>query len=96
MKIKPLWQYVVIEPVKEKEISDGGIHLPETKTKSQLIEGKIITVAKGIQEVKAGDIVAFDEFAGEQVDGKYIIHVEDLKYIKEVSTNGQQLQSTNI
>lgn len=95
MKITPLWKNVLITPSKQAEMSEGGIALPENKTKSEMIEGRVEAVADQVTEVLVGDTVGFDEFAGEQVEGKYLIHVEDLKYGKEVTENYGRKQTTS-
>ena len=46
MKIKPLGERVLVEPIKEDEVAKGGIIIPDSaKEKPQ--EGKIIAVGTG-------------------------------------------------
>ena len=46
MKIKPLGDRVLVEPVEEAEVEKGGIIIPDTaKEKPQ--EGKIVAVGTG-------------------------------------------------
>jgi chaperonin GroES len=88
MKIKPLGERVLVEPVKEEEAVKGGIIIPDSaKEKPQ--EGKVIAVGTGkIDEngkkvafnVKVGDIVLMPKYGGTEVkvDGKeYQIMRED-------------------
>ena len=88
MKIKPLGERVLVEPIKEDEVAKGGIIIPDSaKEKPQ--EGKIIAVGTGkIDEngkiisfnVKKGDIVLMPKYGGTEVkiDGKeYQIMRED-------------------
>ena len=88
MKIKPLGERVLVEPVKEEEAVKGGIIIPDSaKEKPQ--EGKVIAVGTGkIDEngktipfnVKKGDIVLMPKYGGTEVkvDGKeYQIMRED-------------------
>ena len=88
MKIKPLGERVLVEPVKEDESVKGGIIIPDSaKEKPQ--EGKVIAVGTGkIDEdgkkvafdVKVGDIVLMPKYGGTEVkvDGKeYQIMRED-------------------
>ena len=88
MNIKPLGERVLIEPVKEGEVSKGGIIIPDTaKEKPQ--EGKVIAVGTGkVDEngkavpfnVKKGDLVLLPKYGGTEVkmDGKeYQIVRED-------------------
>ncbi|VGO15583.1 10 kDa chaperonin [Pontiella desulfatans] len=88
MKIKPLGERVLVEPVKEEEAVKGGIIIPDSaKEKPQ--EGKVIAVGTGKIDkdgkkvpfnVKVGDIVLMPKYGGTEVkvDGKeYQIMRED-------------------
>lgn len=88
MNIKPLGERVLIEPVKEGEVSKGGIIIPDSaKEKPQ--EGKVVAVGTGkVDEngkavpfnVKKGDLVLLPKYGGTEVkmDGKeYQIVRED-------------------
>jgi len=88
MKIKPLGERVLVEPVKEEEAVKGGIIIPDSaKEKPQ--EGKVIAVGTGKTDengkavpfnVKKGDIVLMPKYGGTEVkvDGKeYQIMRED-------------------
>jgi len=88
MKIKPLGERVLVEPVKEEEVSKGGIIIPDSaREKPQ--EGKVIAVGTGKIDdkgekvpfnVKPGDIVLMPKYGGTEVklDGKeYQIMRED-------------------
>ena len=83
MKLKPLGNRVVIEPMEEEEITSGGIVLPETaKEKPQ--KGIVKAVGPGERDdsgkriemdVKEGDTVLFAKYAGTEikVEGKKIL-----------------------
>lgn len=83
MKLKPLGNRVVIEPVEKEDITAGGIVLPETaKEKPQ--EGMVLSVGPGERDddgdyismdVKEGDKVLFAKYAGTEikVDGKKLL-----------------------
>ena len=88
MKIKPLGERVLVEPLTEGEVNKGGIIIPDSaKEKPQ--EGKVIAVGTGkIDEngkkiafnVKKGDIVLMPKYGGTEVkvNGKeYQIMRED-------------------
>ena len=88
MKIKPLGERVLVEPVKEEEAVKGGIIIPDSaKEKPQ--EGKVVAVGTGKLDekgkkiafnVKVGDIVLMPKYGGTEVkvDGKeYQIMRED-------------------
>ena len=88
MKIKPLGERVLVEPIKEDEVAKGGIIIPDS-AKENPQEGKIIAIGTGkIDEngkvvpfnVKKGDIVLMPKYGGTEVkiDGKeYQIMRED-------------------
>ncbi len=84
LKLKPLEDRVVVEPLEQEEKTRGGIVLPDTaKEKPQ--KGKIVAVGSGRydeegkripMEVKPGDVVAYSRYAGTEVkiEGKeYLI-----------------------
>lgn len=83
MKLKPLGNRVVVEPLESEEITAGGIVLPETaKEKPQ--KGKVLSVGPGERDdegdyikmdVKSGDTVLFAKYAGTEIkmDGKKLL-----------------------
>ncbi|TFH01721.1 MAG: co-chaperone GroES [Calditrichales bacterium] len=84
MKIKPLADRVVIEPIEAEEKTTGGIYLPDSaKEKPQM--GNVVAVGAGKTtddgktikpEVKVGDKVLYGKYSGTDVtvDGKdYLI-----------------------
>ncbi len=72
LKMRPLGDRVVIEPLDEQEMTASGIVLPETaKEKPQ--RGKVLAVGPGARDkdgnlvpldVKVGDTVLFAKYAG--------------------------------
>ena len=90
MKINPLGDRVVIEPLKEKEgQTKSGLYLPETLDKERPEQGKVIAVGPGkLMEtgervppsVKKGDTVLFTKYGPHEVkvdDKEYLIAKED-------------------
>lgn len=88
LKIRPLGDRLVVEPLEAEEKTKGGIILPDTaKEKPQ--EGKVVAVGKGKRdengnlipmEVKVGDKVLYSKYAGTEVtinDKEYIILREE-------------------
>jgi len=88
MKIRPLYDRIVLERIKEQETSYKGIIIPDSaKEKPQ--EGLVIATGRGKRledgslselDVKAGDRVLFGKYSGSDitVDGaEYIIMRED-------------------
>ena len=83
MKLKPLGNRVVVEPIEQEEITAGGIVIPETaKEKPQ--KGTVIAVGPGSRDddgkhiemdVKKGDQVLFAKYAGTEikVEGKKLL-----------------------
>lgn len=81
MKIKPLRDQVLIEPLKE-EIKRGGIILPDTAHKERPEQGKVVAVGAESKLVKKGDVVRFKKYSDTEieVDGKkyWVVKEEDL------------------
>jgi chaperonin GroES len=83
MKLKPLGNRVVVEPIEQEEMTAGGIVLPETaKEKPQ--KGSVLAVGPGERDddgkhipmdVKEGDTVLFAKYSGTEikVDGKKLL-----------------------
>ena len=91
VKIKPLGDRVLVEPIEEKEVVKGGIVIPDSaKEKPQ--EAKVIAVGRGkkdengklipIDDVKVGDVVLTSKYGGTEVkydDKEYkILSVNDI------------------
>jgi chaperonin GroES len=91
MKIKPLGDRVLVEPLEDREVVKGGILIPDSaKEKPQ--EAKVVAVGAGkkdengkvipIDEVKVGDIVLTSKYGGTEVkhdDKEYkILNLSDI------------------
>lgn len=86
-KIKPLSDYILIEPLQKETTLPSGIVIPDTaKEKPQ--EGKVAAVGPGRKdengklvpiEVKVGDIVMYKKWGGTEikVDGKEHLLVKE-------------------
>ncbi len=89
MKLKPLGDRVVIEPVRREEKTATGIVLPSTAEKERPEQGKVVAVGFGRMlesgqlmplNVKKGDVVLFTKYGPQEVkvDGKeYLIAKEE-------------------
>ncbi|MBQ6140273.1 MAG: co-chaperone GroES [Kiritimatiellae bacterium] len=89
MKIRPLGDRVLVEPIEEKEQSVGGIIIPDS-AKEKPMQGKVAAVGKKTDkdgkevpfDVKAGDTVLLPKYGGTEVkiDGKkyQLVREEDL------------------
>lgn len=88
MKIKPLGERVLVEPLKAGEVEKGGIIIPDSaKEKPQ--EGKVVALGTGKLDddgkkipfnVKVGDTVLMPKYGGTEVkygDKEYQIMRED-------------------
>ena len=75
MKVKPLYDRVLVKRIEETEKKRGGIIIPDT-AKEKPMEGKVIAVGSGRVEkdgkkipleVKVGDRVLFGKYAGTEI-----------------------------
>ena len=67
MNIKPARRLILVEEFAPKDVSEGGIMLPQTDEKERKAQG--IVVAKGdfINEYEVGDKLIFGNFAGDEL-----------------------------
>jgi chaperonin GroES len=88
MKIRPLYDRIVVKRIAEQETTRNGIVIPDSaKEKSQ--EGEVLAVGHGKRlengtlvalDVKVGDRILFGKYSGTEtkvVDSEYIIMRED-------------------
>ncbi|MBI3015209.1 MAG: co-chaperone GroES [Candidatus Tectomicrobia bacterium] len=88
MKVRPMYDKILVKRLEEQELKKGGIIIPDTaKEKPQ--EGEVVAVGSGKilkdgtrrdLEVKKGDRVLFGKYAGTEVkiDGEeYLIVSEE-------------------
>ena len=70
MKIRPLYDHVVVKRIEEQETVKGGIIIPDTaKEKPQ--EGEVVAVGRG-KRLEDGDVVPLNVQAGDRIlFGKY-------------------------
>ena len=76
MKIKPLYDRVIVSRIEEQETTKGGIIIPDS-AKEKPAEGKITAVGEGktlengekqALIVKVGDRVLFGKYAGTEIN----------------------------
>ena len=89
MKIRPLSDHILIEPIKQEEKTKGGILLPETADKEKPEQGKVVAVGPGKKndkgfviplEVQAGQMVLFTKYGPNEIkvdDKEYLIAREE-------------------
>jgi len=85
MKVKPMHDNVVVEPITEEEAGKAGIVLPDTMEKERPERGKVIEVGpgkllkngeRGTMSVKQGDEIMFKKYSPEEIkvgDKDYLI-----------------------
>ncbi len=89
MKIKPLSNNVVIEPITEDEKTPGGIVLPDTHEKEKPAKGKVVAVGPGkvdmhgkkvAMQVKTGNKVIFKKYSADEFkegDKEFLVITEE-------------------
>ena len=88
MKIRPLYDRIVVQRIEEKETQRGGIIIPDSaKEKPQ--EGKVLAVGKGKMledgkvlplDVQVGQRILFGKYSGNDIklgDDEYLLMRED-------------------
>ena len=87
LKLKPLGNRLVVEPLEAEEVTAGGIVLPETaKEKPQ--KGTVLSIGPGERDdkgkriemdVQTGDTVLYAKYAGTEikVDGKKLLILKE-------------------
>ncbi len=96
MKLKPMNDYLLIEPLKEDEVTKGGIVIPETAREERAIKGKVIAVGPGKLNdkgeripltIKEGQQVIFKKYAPDEIkiDDKeyYFVREDDILAVVE-------------
>ncbi|MDX9702379.1 MAG: co-chaperone GroES [Candidatus Auribacterota bacterium] len=87
MKVKPLYDRLLVKRLEAEEKTKGGIILPDT-AKEKPRQGKVIAVGQGklndkgervAMTVKNGDTVLFSSYAGTdiQIDGEDFLIVRE-------------------
>lgn len=81
MKIRPLFDKVVIEPIEAEERTKSGIILPTAAQEKQQM-AKVIAVGPGgiiegkevVMQVKIGDKILYSKYSGSEfkIDGKEV------------------------
>ena len=88
MKIRPLQDRIMVQPILDKAVQKGGIIIPDS-AKEKPIEGRVKAVGKGKigddgkpikLEIKVGDKVLYSKYGGTEIkiDGEdYLLMRED-------------------
>ena len=88
MKIRPLYDRIVVKRIEEKETMQGGLYIPDSaKEKPQ--QGEVVAVGNGKRtdegkalpmDVKVGDRILFGKYSGSDIKlngNEYLIMRED-------------------
>lgn len=71
MKLQPLGNRIVVEPITTEENTKSGIILPDTVDKEKKAEGRVLSIGDGEKilklGLKEGDRVLYGKYAGEEV-----------------------------
>jgi chaperonin GroES len=87
MKIRPLQDRILVQPIKDKEVRKGGIIIPDS-AKEKPIEGRVKAVGAGKVgddgkrvklDVKIGDKVLYSKYGGTEIK----IEGEDFLLMRE-------------
>lgn len=86
--VRPLYDKIVVERIKEKDISAGGIIIPD-QAKEKPRQGKVLAVGEGAvcidgsirpMRIKIGEIVLYGKYAGTDTEiggTEYLLLRED-------------------
>ena len=92
MKLRPLYDRVLVKRVDEDEKTKGGVIIPDT-AKEKPMEGKVVSVGAGARgdngkigplDVKKGDRILFGKWSGTEVT----INGDELLIMKESDIMG--------
>lgn len=66
--IKPLGEYVLIEPKKAETKTESGIYIPDTASEKKTQFGKVVAAGESEKmNVKKGQQVVFRQYSGEEI-----------------------------
>jgi chaperonin GroES len=87
MRVRPLYDRLLVRRIEEKEMARGGIIIPDT-AKEKPMEGEVLAVGNGrvlengtklALDVKVGDRILFGKYSGTEikVDGEEVVVVRE-------------------
>jgi chaperonin GroES len=88
MKIRPLYDRIVVKRIEEKETMQGGLYIPDS-AKETPQEGEVVAVGKGKRledgkviplDVQVGDRILFGKYSGSDIkldNEEFLIMRED-------------------
>lgn len=99
IKLQPLADRVIVQPIEREEVTRGGIVLPDTaKEKPQ--EGKVLAVGPGrlsedgkriAMDVAVGDVVVYTKYGGTEikVDGEELMILRESDILAKKAKKGK-------
>lgn len=84
MKLQPLSNHVILEPLRQEKMTKSGIYIPDTADRERPIQGTVIAVGPGKRSEKGdlvpvsvavGDVVLFKKYGPDEVE------IEGVKYL---------------
>lgn len=80
--IKPFGKRIVVKKEEAKEVSAGGLYIPESvQDKEKRRKGTVLATCEG-SGINVDDVVIFGSFAGLEVDGVLILKLDDVQGIE--------------
>ncbi|MCB9362689.1 co-chaperone GroES [Candidatus Woesearchaeota archaeon] len=87
MKLQPLGNRILVRRKESEEKTTGGIYIPDT-AKEKNREGEVIAVSPAVKDVKKGDKILFESYAGSEVsvagEKLVIMDIKDVIGVYEV------------
>jgi len=91
----PMNDRILVKPVERKEVSSGGIYLPDTVTEKPQ-EGEVIAVGEGrltddgkriALDIKVGDTVLYSKYGGTELkeDGDDLLILNERDVLAKIS-----------
>lgn len=85
MNIKPIGNRILVQQLKQEEVTASGIVLPGNSDKDKKSQGKIIAIGNGeeVQRLglKVGDVVVFGKYSGDEVESGQGTAKEEFKIL---------------
>lgn len=84
MKVQPLFDYVLVKPVKADDVTKSGIVLPDTVNKEKPQMGEVVAVGPGVTNddgkvmpmvVTVGQIVYYKKWGGNEIKIDNVEHM---------------------
>jgi chaperonin GroES len=72
--ITPIGEKIAVIPKEAKELSDGGIYIPDG-AQEKPAEGNVVSVGCEVKQIKVGDSVMYSKYSGSEIEN------ENIKYL---------------